>query len=75
MDPPLTSDGKPYGVTRYKDIVQERYIISKFTNTSYTDLAKVSPLERKYLLGFVKEEIDKNKQAIEERKRKNKSSK
>ena len=72
MDPPLTFDGKPYGPARYKDIVQERYIISKFTNTSYTDLSKVTPLERKYLLGFVKEEIDKNKKAIEERKRKSK---
>ena len=69
----MTFDGKPYGPSRYKDIVQERYVISKFTNTSYSDLAKITPLERKYLLGFVKEEIDKTNEAIKARKRKNKS--
>ena len=69
----MTSDGKPYGIERYKDIVQERYIISKYTNSSYADLAKITPLERRYLLGFVKEEIDKTKEAMEARKRKNKN--
>ena len=64
----MTSDGRPYGASRYKDIVQERYILSKYTHTSYLDLGKITPLERKYLLGFVKEEIDKTKEAIARKK-------
>lgn len=72
MDPPLTSDGKPYGPARYKDIVQERYLIAKSTNTSYIDTGKITPLEKKYILGFIKEEIDKAKEAADKRKRKKK---
>ena len=72
MDPPLTSDGKPYGPSRYKDIVQERYLIAKSINTSYLDTGKITPLEKKYILGFIKEEIDRTKEAAEKRKKKRK---
>jgi len=68
----LTSDGKPYGPSRYKDIVQERYLIAKSINTSYLDTGKITPLEKKYILGFIKEEIDRTKEAAEKRKKKRK---
>lgn len=70
LDPPLTSDGQPYGQVRYRDIVKERYLISKSTNTSYLDTGKITPLEKNYILSFIKEEIDKTKEATEKRKRK-----
>ncbi len=68
MDPAMTEDGKPYGPFRYKEIVKERYIISKYCNTSYTDLANVTPTERNYLLEFATEECDKAKEIAEEMK-------
>lgn len=67
----MTSDGRPYGEVRYKDIVQERYLISKSTHTSYLDTGKITPLEKKYILEFIKEEIDKTKEAAEKRKKRN----
>lgn len=58
----MTSDGKPYAPTRFKEIVRERYLISKHTNTSYVDLGSITPLEREYLLLFIQEELEKRRQ-------------
>lgn len=69
MDPILTSDGKPYGPQRFKDITKERYLISKYCNTSYKDLDNVTPTERAYLLEFIYEELQKEQEAYEEAKR------
>ena len=55
----MTSDGKPYAPVRYAEIVEERYLISKFIHTSYGDLAHVTPLERKYLLEYIKRDIER----------------
>jgi hypothetical protein len=66
----LTSDGKPYGPERFKQIVKERYLISKNCNTSYTDLGKVTPLERNYLIEFITDELQKQKEMIENQKAK-----
>lgn len=75
MDPQYLSDGSPYGPARYKQIVVECYRISHRINTSYTDLMKVTPLERKYMLDMIdledkkqQEEMDKLKKKSEERK-------
>ena len=57
LDPKLTSDGKPYGPYRYKEIVKECYLISKNCNTSYTDLMNITPIEKNYLLEFISEEF------------------
>ena len=57
----MTEDGKPYGPTRYKEIAKERYLISKHTNTSYDDTATVTPLERNYLLEFLVEDLQRQK--------------
>lgn len=72
MDPILTSDGKPYAPQRFKEITRERYLISKYTNTSYKDLDNISPLEREYLLEFIYEEKKKEEEAYEEAKRNHK---
>jgi len=58
----LTSDGKPYGPARYKEIVKERYIISKNCHTSYVEIGKISPLERSYIMQLLIEELEKTKQ-------------
>ena len=70
MDPQLTSDGRPYAPLRYEQIVEERYQISKHTHTSYSDLADVTPLERKYLLNFIQRDLEHENELIEEHNRK-----
>ena len=64
MDPQLTSDGKLYAPLRYRQIVEERYQISKHTNTSYTDLANITPTERTYLLEFIKRDLEHEQEII-----------
>lgn len=59
MDPQLTSDGKPYAPVRYAEIVEERYLISKFIHTSYGDIGNITPLERQYLLQYIKRDIER----------------
>lgn len=61
----MTSDGKPYGPTTYKKIVQECFMLTKHLNTSYTDLYKISPLERKYLLEFLSDDLLQQKNLID----------
>ena len=68
FDPQLTNDGRPYGPSRYKEIVKERYLISKHCNTSYSDLATTTPLERRYLIEFILDELKKKKELIEKQK-------
>ena len=57
LDPELTSDGKPYSIFRLKDIVQERYYISRNMNTSYADTGNITPLERDHLLQFLYDDL------------------
>ena len=57
----MTEDGKPFGPQRYKEIARERYLISKHTNTSYEDTSKITPLERGYLLEFLIEDMQRQK--------------
>lgn len=71
MDPQLTNDGKPYGPWRYKELVRERYYISKTINTSYSDTGQLTPIEREYILEFITEEIMMAKKKAEEIKAQN----
>ena len=75
LDQQLTEDGRPYGPTRYKQIVKECYVLTRKLHTSYTDLLKISPTERQYLIEFLQEEIkaqnDMIKKAKAEREKSN----
>lgn len=68
LDPTLTKDKKPYGPARYKEIVQERYFISKNINTSYNDIGKITPAEREYLIEFIVDEQKQTKKKLDEMK-------
>lgn len=74
MDPQSIKDDNgneiPYGPYRYKEIVKELYYISKNIHTSYNDLQKITPLERKYLIELLIDDINKEKELIEKRKSK-----
>ena len=58
----MTEDGKPYAPLRYKEIAKERYLISKHTNTSYDDTSNITPLERGYILEFLIEDFQRQKE-------------
>ena len=73
FDPLLTSDGKPYGKERFKNIVLERYLISKHTNTSYGDIGNISPIERAYLLDFIQDDLKQQAEALREIQNKGKN--
>lgn len=73
LDPLTTSDGKPYGPIKYKQIVKECYLISKNIHTSYNDILDMTPIERTYILEFLFEESEKLKQKIEETKQQTKN--
>lgn len=64
----MTKDGKPYAPIRFKEIVKERYLISKTINTSYNDLGEITPAERRYLLEFIQEELEMKNKLMEKAK-------
>ena len=70
MDPQYNSDGSLYGPTKFKNLVQERYLISKYCHTSYNELGEITPTERSYLVEFIEEEIEKQKEELEKAKNK-----
>lgn len=65
IDPEFAPDGSPYGPWKFKEIVRECYLISKNTNTSYTDVLQMTPLERKFVIDLLVEETTKTREAIE----------
>ena len=74
LDPLLTSNSKQYIETRLKDLIRGRYLISKYTHTSYLDAGKISPLERDYIIGFITDQIKAEQKAIQENKNKKKNN-
>lgn len=71
LDPQTTEDGRPYAPLRYKEIVREAYILCKNVNISYSDVMKLSPLERSYLLEFLLDEAEQTQNKLNKLKAKN----
>lgn len=63
MDPQLTPDGRPYAPVRFKALSNERYLVSKFCNSSYTDVGNMTPREREYILEFILKDLQREKDA------------
>ena len=74
MDPQKTKGGKPYGPERFKQLVKERYLITKHTNTSYGDTGDISIKEKDMLIDFIMDDLKRTKEAIEESEAKVKES-
>lgn len=55
--PLWTSDGKCVAPEMYEDLVKQRYSIVKFSHCTYADTAIMTPLERKYILKFIEEDM------------------
>lgn len=60
----MTSDGRPYSVERFKEIVKERYVISTKSNIPYSDVGDMTPIEREYVLQFIQEDLQRQIDAI-----------
>lgn len=60
----------PYGPIRFKEIIKERYLISKNLHTSYNDVGKITPAERTQLIQLLAEDIQNQKKLIEESRNK-----
>lgn len=66
MDPQKAKNGKPYGPVRYEELVRERYLISKTINTSYVETGKLTPIERNYILKYMIDEANKQREQWKE---------
>ena len=64
----MTEDGEPYGPIRFRELVRECYIISKNMNTTYSDVLKMSSIERKYLIKFLIDEAKQRDEMIKKRR-------
>ena len=50
----------------FEDLVEEGYYIAKYTNTSYPDIERITPLERKILIKLISDDIKARNEAHEE---------
>lgn len=66
----MTNEGTPARPLIYKKIVKERYALSKYCNIPYKDTLDITPLERKYLMDFWKQDVEMEQKAMEEQDRK-----
>lgn len=60
-----SSDGTPIGPKRFKQIVEECWYVSHYTNTSYTDVLDISFQERLYLIDCINQDSERNKKQLE----------
>ena len=75
LDLQTTSDGKPYGPIRFKQLVKECYLIAKNTNTPYTALLDITPTEKDELINLIVEENKRSEEAIEKMRTMNRAKK
>ena len=66
LDPLQTSDGKPYRLLKYDNILKERFIICKQLGLSYEDTGNMSPLERGKILQLIQKVIKAESDKITE---------
>ena len=72
LTPTQNEDGSPFGPTEMEELLHARYYISRYTHTSYVDAGLISPMEREYILGYIKEEKEMEEKAINEARNRNK---
>lgn len=69
LDPKLYKDEdgveRPYGPYRYRQLVNDRYYITKHTHISYTDTGLMTPTERRMIIEFINKDIAAQNEAIQ----------
>ena len=71
LDQQQNEDGTPCGPAKYKDLVHRRYFISKHSNISYADTGRMTPVERDYIEGFIRDELKEQQKILENMNPKN----
>lgn len=66
LDLQYSNDNHQFKSKVFENIVEEGYYISKYTNTSYSDIQKISSLERKILLKLISDDIKSKNEAHEQ---------
>ena len=61
----LTVDDPQFRASTMKNIISEKYEISKRINTSYLELDEITPFERKALLNLVLKDLEEQKRIID----------
>lgn len=69
----MRNSDEPYGPHRFKNIMEECYVICKSCNTPYTDLLDITIKEKKELLRLIKEEHDRTEAELAKVREKNKN--
>jgi hypothetical protein len=65
LDPQQSSDGTPYSIKRYTNLIKECWYISDQLHTSYTDVLDMSVMERVTLIDLINEKQKKTQEAVE----------
>lgn len=60
-----------FATSRFKEIARERYLISKHTHTSYEDTRNITPVERGYLLEFIMDDLQHQKELYDKARAEN----
>ncbi len=71
----VTASGENSNKLIFERLVNERYLISKYCNTSYNEIGEITPTERKLIVGFIEDELKRQKEAIDKQKQNKKKSK
>ena len=58
FDPEFDADGNPYGIRRYRELVEECLFISKKTSTSYSEVLMMTPTEKNIIINFLVKEAE-----------------
>lgn len=69
LDPQYNADGTLFAPRRFKQLTLERFYITKNSNISYSDTGKMTPEERRLIVGWIKEQIANQEKALEEAKK------
>lgn len=62
-----TPDGNLYCPQLFKKLVNDCYLISKFIHTSYNDVLELTPIEKNYLIDFIKQDNDRELKMMQEK--------
>lgn len=66
----LDENKKPLALKCYKQLMFQRYYITRNTNTSFVDTAQMTPTEREYIIKFIVDENKKTRETLENSKHK-----
>lgn len=71
LDPQTDEQGNPWGPTKYRELVKERYYIAKQGHLSYEEVGKLTPTEREMIKQFILEDAQATQKALEDLKSSN----